>query len=34
MATRARRFAEHRFSPARVATTTLEVYAGLLEGGR
>jgi glycosyltransferase involved in cell wall biosynthesis len=34
MATRARRFAEHRFSPARVAAATLEVYAGLLEDRR
>jgi glycosyltransferase involved in cell wall biosynthesis len=32
MANRARRFAEHRFSPARVAAATLEVYAGLLQG--
>ena len=34
IAARARRFAENRFSPARVAAATLEVYAGLLEGGR
>jgi glycosyltransferase involved in cell wall biosynthesis len=34
MATRARSLAEQRFSPARVAAATLEVYGGLLEGGR
>jgi glycosyltransferase involved in cell wall biosynthesis len=34
IAARARRFAEQRFAPQRVAAATLEVYAGLLEGAR